>query len=275
MTDKKLEQPEAVQSSASGSMMVLLIDDQAIVAQSVRRLLADRPNIALHYCSNPADAIRAANEVRPTVILQDWVMPSIDGLDLLQMFRNNALTADTPIIVLSSEENPDVKRRAFAAGATDYLVKLPDRVELIARIESHSKSYQVRLQRDEAFRSVRESQQQLSQSNVALISVNQRIEEAYAKLNEMLVETERRAEEAVQTTELIDVLQSCQSMDEAYAIIKRMLPAILPSNSGALCMTNASRDIVEAVVTWEKTSELKKHSALLLAGHCGELKLTL
>ena len=172
------------------------------------------------------------------------------GYDLLQLFRNNPSTADTPIIVLSSEENPDVKRRAFAAGANDYLVKLPDRVELIARIESHSKSYQIRLQRDEAFRSLRESQQQLSESNVALISLNQRIEEAYKKLNAILVETEQRAQQAVQLTELIDVLQACQTMEEAYTIIKTSLPVIVPSQSGALCMIGGSRNIVEAVASW-------------------------
>src|SRR6202051_4525027 len=104
------------------STMVLLVDDQAMVAQAVRRLLADLPDIDLHYCADPIDAIKVANEVKPTVILQDWVMPSIDGLDLLQLFRANPATAETPIIVLSSEENPEIKSRAFAAGANDYLV---------------------------------------------------------------------------------------------------------------------------------------------------------
>src|SRR5262249_19622673 len=151
----------------------------------------------------------------PTVILQDWVMPSIDGLDLLRMFRNNPVTADTPIIVLSSEGDSDVKRRAFAPGASDYLVKLPDRVALIGRIESHSKAYHIQLQRDEAFRSLRESQQRLSESNVALISLNQRLEEAYAKLNGILHDTEQSAQAAHQLTELIDVLQSCHTIEEA------------------------------------------------------------
>ena len=160
------------------STMVLLIDDQAMVAQAVRRLLADRTDIDLHYCADPIDAIRVANEVKPTVILQDWVMPSINGIDLLHLFRANAATAETPIIVLSSEENPVVKSQAFAAGANDYLVKLPDKIELIARIRYHSKAYLNQIQRDEAFRALRESQQQLSESNTALISLNQQLEEA-------------------------------------------------------------------------------------------------
>src|SRR4051812_928846 len=107
------------------SIMVLLVDDQAIIAHAVRRLLANLPDIDLHYCSDPAEAIREANEIRPYVILQDLVMPSIDGLDLVRMFRSNAGTADTPIIVLSAEEDAEMKSRAFAVGANDYLVKLP------------------------------------------------------------------------------------------------------------------------------------------------------
>jgi signal transduction histidine kinase len=160
------------------STMVMLIDDQAMVAQAVRRLIADQPDIDLHYCADPIDAIRVANEVKPTVILQDWVMPSIDGLDLLHLFRDNPSTAETPIIVLSSEENPEIKSRAFGAGANDYLVKLPDKVELIARIRYHSKAYLNEIQRDQAFQALRESQQQLSVSNTALISLNQKLEEA-------------------------------------------------------------------------------------------------
>src|SRR4029077_15152729 len=139
--------------------MVLLVDDQAMVAQSVRRLLANQLNIDLHYCSDPVDAIKVANEVNPTVILQDWVMPSIDGPSLLQLFRANPATAETPIIVLSSEETPEVKSHAFAAGANDYLVKLPDKIELIARIRYHSRAYLNRIQRDEVFRRLLESRQ--------------------------------------------------------------------------------------------------------------------
>ena len=249
--DKPTTQPaEPARFASQTTTMVLLVDDQAIVAQAVRSLLADRSNIAFHYCPNPSDAVREANEVRPTVILQDWVMPLVDGLDLLELFRANPGTAEIPIIVLSSEDNPDVKRRAFAAGANDYLVKLPDKAELIARIEYHSKAYLNRVQRDEAFQSLWESQQRLSESNVALISLNQRLEEAYEKLNIALRETEQRAREASKLTELVDVLQSCQTTAEAYDIARTSLPKILSFSSGALCITSNSRNVVEAVSVW-------------------------
>jgi signal transduction histidine kinase len=160
------------------STMVLLVDDQAIVARAVRRLLADLPDIDLHYCSDPIEAVKEANKIRPSVILQDLVMPSISGLDLVRLFRANPATAETPIIVLSSEEDSGVKSQAFAVGANDYLVKLPDRVELVARIRYHSKAHVNQIQRDEAFRALRQSQQQLLATNTALISLNQSLEEA-------------------------------------------------------------------------------------------------
>lgn len=261
MTAIKMEDTLVMESNilpSAHSTMVLLIDDQAIVAESVRRLLANQLNIDLHYCSDPVDAIKAANEINPTVILQDWVMPSIDGPGLLHLFRTNPATAETPIIVLSSEENPEVKSQAFAAGADDYLVKLPDKVELIARIQYHSKAHLNRIQRDEVFRRLRESQQQLSQSNVALISLNQRLEEASGRLNIALRDAEQHTREASKITELVDILQSCQSVEEAYNIVKSSLPSVLSAKSGALCITSNSRNLVEAVAIWGDTNSTEK-----------------
>jgi len=90
------------------------------------------------------------------------VMPDIDGLTLLKFFRANTATREIPMIVLSSKEEPATKAQAFALGANDYLVKLPDKVELIARIRHHSRGYIAQLQRNEAYRKLAESEQQLA-----------------------------------------------------------------------------------------------------------------
>jgi two-component system chemotaxis family response regulator WspR len=70
-----IETFEPLPQVTGNSSMVLLIDDQAIIAQAVRRLLADVPDIDLHYCSNPIEAMREASQIHPTVILQDLVSP--------------------------------------------------------------------------------------------------------------------------------------------------------------------------------------------------------
>ncbi|HEY4310579.1 MAG TPA: SpoIIE family protein phosphatase [Pirellulales bacterium] len=159
------KKPTAASRAAAPShpVVVLLVDDQVIVGESIRRMLAPETDITFHYCSDPTQAIATANAVQPTVILQDLVMPDIDGLQLVKFFRANKSTRDTPMIVLSSKEEPTIKAQAFALGANDYLVKLPDRIELLARIRYHSRAYISRLERDEAFRQLAESQQQLAE----------------------------------------------------------------------------------------------------------------
>jgi phosphoserine phosphatase RsbU/P len=141
---------------------VLLVDDQAIIAEAVRRMLTDESDICFHYCADPTKAIEQANAVGPTVILQDLVMPELDGLTLVKFFRANPKTREVPLIVLSTKEEPTIKAQAFAIGANDYLVKLPDKLEMLARIRYHSKGYIAQLQRNEAYRKLAESQKQLA-----------------------------------------------------------------------------------------------------------------
>lgn len=130
---------------------VLLVDDQAIVGEAVRRMLASEEDIDFYYCQDPTKAINMANEISPTVILQDLVMPEVEGLLLVQYFRANPVTREVPLIVLSSKEEPIIKAEAFALGANDYMVKFPDRLEVIARVRYHSKGYINLLQRNEAY----------------------------------------------------------------------------------------------------------------------------
>jgi len=128
-------------TSNSPEVVVLLVDDQMIVARAVRQLFAQDPDIAFHYCPSPHQALERAETLHPTVILQDLVMPDITGLELVRKYRATPATAEIPIIVLSTKEDPITKSQAFAEGANDYLVKLPDRIELVARIRYHSKAY--------------------------------------------------------------------------------------------------------------------------------------
>lgn len=170
---------------SSDRPLVLLVDDQAFVAEVIRRFLASDPSLLFHYCADPNEAIEVANRLRPTVILQDLVMPGVDGLAIVSRFRANPSTKDTPIIVLSSKEAPETKSLAFAVGANDYLVKLPEQLELVARVRYHSNARRSQLQRDEAFRALRESQQQLLESNSALLTTNQKLGEALSQVKQL------------------------------------------------------------------------------------------
>ncbi|MDY3561731.1 SpoIIE family protein phosphatase [Gemmata sp. JC673] len=141
---------------------VLLVDDQPMVGETVRRMLADEPLVEFRYCPDPANAIDTANAFKPTVILQDLVMPDIDGLQLVKYFRANPGTREVPLVVLSSKEEPVVKAKAFALGANDYMVKLPDRLEVLARVRYHSRGYVALLERNEAYRELAATQREMA-----------------------------------------------------------------------------------------------------------------
>lgn len=146
-------------------IQVLLVDDQAIIAEGIRRMLENEKDINFHYCGDPSKAIDTAIEIDATVILQDLVMPDVDGMTLVRFYQANHTTKDIPVIVLSSKEDPKIKSDAFNYGASDYLVKLPDPIELIARIRSHAKNYILQTERDTAFFAIREMKKQLEKKN--------------------------------------------------------------------------------------------------------------
>jgi two-component system chemotaxis family response regulator WspR len=147
---------------------VLLVDDQAMIAEAVRRALASEEDIEFHYCQDPTKAIKLATDINATVILQDLVMPDIDGLMMVRYFRVNKATTKIPIIVLSTKEEASIKSEAFKLGANDYMVKLPDKIEMIARLRYHSQAYISLLERDEAFKALEESKAKLAEANHTL-----------------------------------------------------------------------------------------------------------
>jgi two-component system chemotaxis family response regulator WspR len=158
----------SVQPSVKQTPVVLLVDDQQMVAEGIRRMLADQIDMRFHYCDNSLDAVEMAARIKPTIILQDLIMPDLDGYALLQQYRQHNRTKNIPVIILSTKDDPRDKSLAFEHGANDYLVKLPDKIELVARIRAHSKSYLVQCERDEAFDELGRLQRQLEINNEEL-----------------------------------------------------------------------------------------------------------
>ena len=141
--------------STDQPLKVLIVDDQAMIAEAVRRMLLPHADIRFAACLKGAEAPAKVAEVQPDVILQDLVMPDADGLDLVSSYRKDPTIARTPLIVLSVKEEPATKAEAFARGANDYLVKLPDAVELVARIRYHARANRAQRERDAAFNALR------------------------------------------------------------------------------------------------------------------------
>jgi two-component system chemotaxis family response regulator WspR len=141
---------ELLPSLGKPPFVILLVDDRPFIAEAIQSLLRDESDISLHYCSDPFKSLEMAEKINPTVILLDVIMPDMDGFTLCRFFRAHPRTRDKPVIMLSGSDEPPVKAQAFAAGASDYLVKLPDKIELIARLRYHSLAYLNKMERDKA-----------------------------------------------------------------------------------------------------------------------------
>lgn len=129
---------------------VLLIDDEFLIGEAMRIKLASEEDITFHYCKEPDKALEKAFSAQPTVIMLDLVMPGVNGLTMVKFFKSSEDFRDVPLIVLSAREEPELKKKAIALGANDYMIKLPDKTELVARIRCHSERYIFKQQRDEA-----------------------------------------------------------------------------------------------------------------------------
>lgn len=130
---------------------VLVVDDSMLLGKMVQEMLAGAPDVEVHYRQTAAESLKAAVAVRPTVIRQDLMMPDVTGAEMVRRYRSLPETALVPVIVLSAVEEPATKAELLAGGASDYVVKLPDRVELAARVRLHSEAYARLLERNAAF----------------------------------------------------------------------------------------------------------------------------
>ena len=149
-------------------LRVLVIDDQEIAASLACEMLTAEPDIQVECIYEAGEALQRAITFQPAVILIDLCMPTMDGFSVIMQLRREPRTANIPIILVSSEDAPEQKVRGFTAGANDYLVKWPARVELVARVRYHAEAHRVRTERDEAYASLQTSQEQLLQRTCEL-----------------------------------------------------------------------------------------------------------
>ncbi|MBV8901966.1 MAG: response regulator [Verrucomicrobia bacterium] len=168
------------------TVRVLVVDDQIMIAEAVRRMLAHDSTIEVVSVHDGATALATAEAISPTVILQDLVMPGINGLDLLKRYRTHPVLQHAHVIVLSSHEDPAIKKSCFEAGANDYLVKLPDQMELLARVRLHSQAAQRHVQLRSALQALKQGQRVLLEKNAELARLNERLSEATRFKSEFL-----------------------------------------------------------------------------------------
>jgi len=116
---------------------LLLVEDD-VALSSVYKSRMELEGFEVREVNNGEDALSAAIEFKPDLILLDAMMPKISGFDVLDILRNTPETADIRIIMLTALSQPKDKERAEALGVNDYLVKSQVVIgDVVERVKYH------------------------------------------------------------------------------------------------------------------------------------------
>ena len=118
----------------STNSTVLIVDDQAtsrIILENIAKTIGD--SVEVKSFDNAYDALLYAESSAPDLILTDYKMPNIDGVEFIKRLRNNIKFRDIPIVIITALDDKDALYTALEAGATDFLVKPVDHHECKVR----------------------------------------------------------------------------------------------------------------------------------------------
>jgi DNA-binding response OmpR family regulator len=116
---------------------ILLVEDDVALA-AVYRSRLELEDFDIREVNNGEDALSAAIEYKPDLILLDAMMPKISGFDVLDILRNTPDTANIRIIMLTALSQPKDKERAESLGVDDYLVKSQVVIgDVVERVKHH------------------------------------------------------------------------------------------------------------------------------------------
>jgi putative two-component system response regulator len=134
----------ATPSALPARPKIMMVDDEKLNIYVVAEYLKTGGYRDLIFTDDPLQALLLASRERPDAILLDIQMPRVSGLDILKQIREDEALSRTPVVVLTSSADNEVKLRALELGATDFLHKPVHSGELLARLRNilMAKAYQ-------------------------------------------------------------------------------------------------------------------------------------
>ena len=116
----------------SSGPSVLVVDDEITTRATLKARLGKKDGYTVFEAENGAEALELALSKTPDVIVLDWKMPDISGIDVLRELRSHGDTKDIPVLMLTSKNLVSDVELAFEMGALEYLSKPLD-LDLISR----------------------------------------------------------------------------------------------------------------------------------------------
>ena len=113
---------------------IMVVDDDPLIGGMISRYLDEKSGFDVHYFENPIEALKQAGKKKPDMIILDWAMPELSGLQFLLRLRKNKKTKDMPVFMLTAKRTGENFETACTAGVDGYLTKPVDFKQLNNRI---------------------------------------------------------------------------------------------------------------------------------------------
>lgn len=113
---------------------VLLADDEANLRLLVRTTLSD-PGYRLLEASDGEEALQVARAEHPDLLILDWMMPGLSGMEVAESLHEDPITAGIPVLMLTAKGHDKDRERAQAAGVRAYLGKPFSPLELLETVD--------------------------------------------------------------------------------------------------------------------------------------------
>jgi len=214
-----------------GELNILIVDDDRddiLLAQSLLRDGLKAIALELDVAESFSEGLSRLEQSRYGLLFFDYQLGEKNGLELMKDIRRQGI--DTPVVFLTGRGDEEIAVEAMKLGASDYLPKSKLSETLVRAAVRHA----IELHEKERLRQGMESD---------LRKINRELE-GWVK------ELERRSRESTLLNEVGNALQTCMTVEEAYALIAQRISEFFPGRSGGLCISDASRKIVEAVAVW-------------------------
>lgn len=124
------------------STKILVIDDEENIVELLQFNL-ETSDYEVDYSYDGFDGFLKAKEIKPDLILLDWMLPNISGIDMLKKIRNDKSLSDIPVIMLTAKNMESDKIEGLELGADDYITKPFSIKELLARVSSVLRRYNI------------------------------------------------------------------------------------------------------------------------------------
>ncbi len=120
---------------------VLVVDDDEIIRKALKRSL-QLYGFRVYLAENGRTGLKLAQEKKPAFILLDWMMPGVDGLEVLAELKHNEQTEHIPVFMLTGRGMMGDLNQAFEIGADGYITKPADIEELGRIIKTKWEKYE-------------------------------------------------------------------------------------------------------------------------------------